>query len=256
MTAVEPDPTYPGEPVEIRASNAKAPNGGALNNTNATARTSVFAVNADGTDGAELVADQVMPWDGTGWLYTWATVGRTAGRYRALIKVTPNAGGAPSERYLDIVLEARPTALLIPFGATVADVKALLPHRRWTPDSKPTVDDVERFLVSHASVLNVRLDPPPADPDKAARLTRLARRAIVLGAAAQADAAAGPERARPNSPSSYAEWLQARYSEAVDAAEAYFVELTGEGDIPAGGDPDADPAWAFPDPANWALRGI
>lgn len=141
------------------------------------------------------------------------------------------------------------------YGATVREVKALLPHRRWTVGSKPDENDVSEFIASVAASLNVTVDPAPADPGIADRLRRLARRAVVLGAAAHAEAAGNPERARPNETSSYAEWLLERYQEAVDKAEAFAAEVEA-GDIPGGGDVDADPAWAFPDPANFAARGI
>lgn len=248
------DPNYAGEPVEIAVVNPRDPNGGPLDNSNATARVTIVETNADGTDGPELVSAAPMPWAATQFLYVWATGGRPPGAYRAKVEIIPTAS-PPSWRYLDIVLEAPPTAPLLPFGSTVDDVKALLPHRRWTPGTKPDVGDVERFLVSAGSILNVALVPPPADPNAAERLARLARRAVVYGAAAQAEAAATPERARPNDESSYAAWLQARYLEAVDAAETFYDDLAA-GDIPGSGDLDAEPAWSFPEPAGWAARGI
>lgn len=145
----------------------------------------------------------------------------------------------------------------LPFGATFDRVKNLLPHRRWTPGTKPDLVDVEGFVRSEADQLNVSVDPPPADAGKAARLTALARRAVEYGAAAAAEAAAHPERANPTDASGYAQWLHARYLEAVERAEAYYLELTADdGAIPGAGDVDADPAWSFPDPVGWAARGI
>lgn len=143
----------------------------------------------------------------------------------------------------------------LPFGADFADVQALLPHRRWQPGIKPDQADVERMMGSVAAVLNVEIEPPPTDPAKAARLTALAARAVVLGAAAQAEAAANPERANPNDASSYAQWLEDRYQEAVDAAEGYYTELQAADELGVEG-VAIEPAWAFPDPVGWAARGI
>lgn len=141
-----------------------------------------------------------------------------------------------------------------PYGATVEAVKALLPNRRWTPGTKPDSDDLAGFMVSVAGVLDLDVDAI-ADDGRRERLTALARRAVVYGAAAQAEAEGGAERARPNEPTSYAAWLQARYQEAVEAAEGFYLSLV-EGDVPGVGDVDADPAWSFPDPVGWAARGI
>lgn len=142
----------------------------------------------------------------------------------------------------------------VTYGATPADVKALLPHRRWTAGTKPDEADVARYLTSIASTLNISA-PLPVDPDVRRRLEALCRRAVVLGAAAEAEAAANPERARPNETSSYATWLLERYQEAVEKAEVYAEEIAA-GNVPGIGDVDADPAWSFPDPASFALRGI
>lgn len=144
-----------------------------------------------------------------------------------------------------------------PFGSTFDDVKPLLPHRRWTVGTKPDQADVEAFLESVGAALNLEVDPGPVGATAAtlARLTALAKRATVLGAAAHAEAAASPERARPNETSSYAEWLWDRYLEAVDIAEAFYLKVVA-GDVDAAGDIAAEPAWSFPDPVNWALRGI
>lgn len=145
-----------------------------------------------------------------------------------------------------------------PYGATFDDVTPLLPHRRWTPGTKPDQGDVEQFLTSVGEGLGIIVDPAPpgASPEVVLRLTALAKRATVLGAASHAEAAGTPERARPNETSSYAEWLWDRYLEAVELAQGFYADvLTGEVVVGAG-DVDAEPAWAFPDPVGWAARGI
>lgn len=247
------DPDYAGEPVPIRVVNPRGANNDPLDGSNATA--AVWIVDAAGVS---VGIDGVnMPWDGAAFQYSWESPAGQPGAYRARVEVLPTGADRPSINYIDIVLEPPPTEPLIPYGATVDDVKALLPNRRWTAGTKPDIGDVSRFLQSAGSVLNVSTTPPPADPAKAARLTRLARRAVVLGAAAQAEAAGAPERANPNDASSYASWLQARYLEAVEAVEGYYLELVDEvGGIVEAGDVDADPAWFFPDPVGWAARGI
>lgn len=147
------------------------------------------------------------------------------------------------------------------FGATVDDVKPWLPYRRWTPGTKPDLGDVAKFIVSQASVLDIDVDgllladPPVITTHQGELLVALAKRAVVIGAAAQTDAAGAPERARPNDASSYSTWLLARYQEAVDKVEAYVLGLA-TGDPVVGPDVDAEPAWSFPDPVGWAARGI
>lgn len=155
-----------------------------------------------------------------------------------------------------IDLEVLDDAGTLTYGATFELVKGLLPHRRWSADSKPTKDDVEGYIASVSAVLGISVDPLPADEGVAGRLVALARRAVVLGAAAHAEAAAAPERAKPNDVSSYATWLWARYEEALAEAKAFAEDVT-PGDLPPGVvDLDADPAWYFPEPAAFAARGI
>jgi hypothetical protein len=143
-----------------------------------------------------------------------------------------------------------------PFGSTFEDVRALLPHRRFAAGSKPDQADVEGYLESVGAVLDVNLEPAPADPVKAARLTALSKRAVVYGAAAQAEAAAAPERANPNDASSYAQWLLGRYQEAVADAEGYYAELRAIDEPGVEEATSVAPAWSFPEPVGWADRGI
>lgn len=151
---------------------------------------------------------------------------------------------------------------VLTYGATVDDVKPWLPHRRWTPGTKPDLDDVAKFIESQASVLEVDVAALVTVPYpfaitqlQADRLVSLARRAVVIGAAAQTDAAGNPERARPNDASSYSSWLLARYQEAIDKLAEYTAGLEA-GQDPVGVDVESEPAWSFPDPVGWALRGI
>lgn len=141
------------------------------------------------------------------------------------------------------------------YGAVFADVKALLPWRRFTAESKPTQTDVELYITSVASVLGIEVEPITDDEAKAARLTALCRRAVALGAASHAEAAAMPEKARPNDVSSYASWLWERYEEALAEITAYVEELNPGGTTEPGV-ATGDPAWNFPTPVGWAARGI
>lgn len=153
------------------------------------------------------------------------------------------------------------------YGATFADVKVYVPGRRWTAESPPTQGDVEAMVTSIAAQVEARIGPLEAVPDVLiadavdgstvrGRLTGLAKRAVVLGAAAHAEAAAHPERARPNDTSTYAAWLWARFLEAFDEAGTYADDVA-PGELPAGVEPGVvEPAWSFPDPVGWADRGI
>lgn len=147
------------------------------------------------------------------------------------------------------------------YGAVRLDVQGLLPHRAWTADSPPTLEQVDGFLTSVAGAVDARIGPLPEpnndlEAGRLARLTGLARRAVILGAAAHAEAAGAPERARPNDASSYATWLWDRYKEALEAA-GIFADTLAPGDDPAGVDPvDAEPGWSFPEPVGWAARGL
>lgn len=248
------DPDYAGEPVTVTVTGPVDDDGAPVNGSNATA-----AITIDAYDDDAIVDAADVPWDLTAtppaWRYVWDSTGVAPGNYRGRIAVTPS-GSVASWVYVDIVLEAPPTGPRIPYGATVDDVKALLPHRRWTAGTKPDMVDVERFIVSVASILDLHVDDLPARllPAVGDRLVALARRAVVLGAAAHAEAAGTPERANPNSTSSYAEWLMERYLEAVAAAESFAADLAG-GETPGSVD-EPEPAWSFPDPANFALRGL
>lgn len=142
------------------------------------------------------------------------------------------------------------------YGATFADVKAFLPHRRWASDVKPGEAEVAVYLASVAGTLGIRIRPLPVDVDKASRLLALVHRAVVIGAAAHCEAASAPERARPNDVSSYAEWLWRQYEESAEEARCYAAEVAPSGN-PEGVDPNInEPAWSFPLPANLAQRGI
>lgn len=143
------------------------------------------------------------------------------------------------------------------YGASLDEVKALLPHRRNWLDARPTEDDVLTFLTLMGGHVGAAVGDIPVLPaDVAGRLSTLARRAVVLAVAAQTEAAGTPERANPNDASSYANWLQARADEALVLAVEFAAGLVS-GDGPPGAELEvSEPAWSFPDPVGWAARGI
>lgn len=137
------------------------------------------------------------------------------------------------------------------YGVNFEDVRRYLPHRRWSPDSvRPNQADVEFYITEVSSILGVAIRPLPGVEDQANRLLALAHRAVALGAAAHAEAAGMPERAKPNETSSYATWLWECWEEAMSQARA-FADAIAPGEDPAGTDPQAlEPAWSFPPPAR------
>lgn len=149
----------------------------------------------------------------------------------------------------------------------LALVKALLPHRSWrvagqgdaTTTDRPTVDEVATILESMTDATTVivgDLDRFTAADQE--RILDQAERAAALGAASHADAAASPQRARPNDTSSYADWLWQRHQQALEALTTLVDELLpGEGTSgPGTATADTEPAWHMADPVGWADRGI
>lgn len=128
------------------------------------------------------------------------------------------------------------------YGATIDGVKAHLPHRRIEDNTRPSTDDVQRYLETTTRWVTMRVGvlaegTPGFDH---------ARGAAEIGAAAMAEDASFPERSG-RAASSYGEVLWARFQEAIDEL-LESLGLTGEG----GGGPAVAgerPAFNFPDPA-------
>lgn len=131
----------------------------------------------------------------------------------------------------------------VDYGASVEGVRALLPHRGISETTKPSDQQVERFLEAASRWVTARagaLDPASA-------LYAHARTATELRAAAMAEDAAYPERSG-RAGSGYGEVLWARANEALEE----IVEVIGPEPIIDPTDPTTAgkrPAFSFPEPA-------
>lgn len=108
-------PDFAGEPVTIKAVNARDSRGNRLDETSAAAAISIY--NADKT--TQYVTDEPMVWTtltdpltlttSEGWVYDWDTTGRDpGGPYLARVAVTPSAG-LTSFEWRDIFLARAPS---------------------------------------------------------------------------------------------------------------------------------------------------
>lgn len=99
------------------------------------------------------------------------------------------------------------------YDAALPGVRALLPHRRIAPDTRPDEGAVELFLERVSGQVRARVGDLTAYADGAA-YADAARLAVELGAAAMAEDAAFPERAS-TADSDYGAVLWTRYREAL-----------------------------------------
>lgn len=208
-------------------------------------------------DGATVAADLVPERDALGAYHLdWPVpLDAVVGTWSFVAGGTIDGAHREGADEFEVVLPG--AVATVAYGTTLEDVKALVPGRRWTAESRPSLADVERFIESMADDVAGAIGPLPVDPDRATRLTGLAKRAVVLGAASHAEAAAHTERANPNDASSYAQWLWDRFLEARAIAVDYAELALEGGEEPAGVEPIlAEPAWSFPEPVDWAARGI
>lgn len=134
-----------------------------------------------------------------------------------------------------------------PYGASVPGVRGLLPHRTITNASKPSEEDVARFLSGIGGKVYARVARALAaveDTDETAELTELARQSIELGAAAMTEDAAFPERAGVAG-TGYGEVLWVRHRDTLaDLLAGLGIDAT-EGTVVAVVD---DPVGVFPEP--------
>lgn len=140
------------------------------------------------------------------------------------------------------------------YGATIDDVKALLPHLALGSEasdlgaeSQPSEPDVDRFLNWAASWVRQRAGAiPNEDPELAGQENptwAMARSVTILGAAAWTEAGGFPERA-DLSESTYAGMLWSQFKDGLDE----LLESLGLGTGSGGGAtaPVGLPAAAFP----------
>lgn len=142
------------------------------------------------------------------------------------------------------------------YGATLEDVKALLPHLELgseaSPEgaeSQPSETDVVRFLRWAASWVRQRagviVEEDPDNPGEESPAWAMARSVTVLGGAAWTEAGGFPERA-DLSESTYAGMLWSQFKDGLDE----LLESLGLGTSSSGGAatavPSGLPAAAFP----------
>ncbi len=138
------------------------------------------------------------------------------------------------------------------YGASVNDVRELLPHVTLSPDSHPSELDVAGYLSRIAGRVAVRLGSPAGWYRDADSVTGAARDVIALGAAAYAEDARHPERSASVGTSRYGAVLWERFQSALDelAAAALTPPASSGPDVPAPGGSglDPQPAYSFPAP--------
>lgn len=150
------------------------------------------------------------------------------------------------------------------FGATLEDVKSLLPHLRIgepatdegptgleVGEAQPSEADVMRFLGQIGNRVRQRVgDIPPESPTKPGEdnpAYLAAQELVVLGAASRTEAAAFPERAEV-ADSSYAWVLWTQFKEGLDELLESLGVGTGGGSGSADTDPDRlGPLYSFPE---------
>lgn len=146
------------------------------------------------------------------------------------------------------------------YGAGIAGVQALLPHRTIDADSEPSLAQVTTWVeegsgrvFARVGSLTVLPDDPVAElGDVSLRdwAAVIAKHASELYAAGMAEASGMPELARPNDVTSYATWLTDQYESAVqELIELIDRNAAGDGVPPEAGS-DAvlggQPAYSFP----------
>jgi hypothetical protein len=119
--------------------------------------------------------------------------------------------------------------MAIAYGASAEGVRALLPHFRIDPTSRPSEADVETYLEMASNWVVMRLGDLSAfdsvdDGHWRQRVEDHAKAAVQLRAAAQTEDAKFPERAS-TADAGYAAVLRAQADRAVDEA----LEALGEG---------------------------
>lgn len=132
----------------------------------------------------------------------------------------------------------------IAYGATVADVEALVPNI--TLAATPSRADVVTFLRDVAARVTARLGPFDDLPAPwLASMTAAARALVALGAAAYTEDAAHPERSGSQGDNAYGPLLWSRFTTGLDDLEHQLDQARNEA---TGGGHAGAPAAAFPPP--------
>lgn len=135
-----------------------------------------------------------------------------------------------------------------PYGATIGDVGAFLPHKVISPTSKPSDAQVRQFLVITTNRVVGRLGELAGYPQPVQDATVMAAAGVAaMGAAGLTENAAAPERGG-RSGTAYGDWLWAEFLKGIDELLEELgkaTEVAGEDVVPAVA---AAPAGSFPDP--------
>lgn len=147
------------------------------------------------------------------------------------------------------------------YTGSLPGVRALLPHRTIDAESKPSQDDVSRYLATVRGMVAGRIGPADLLPDLYGDGATMGRRAeliasaggvIDLGAAAMTEDASFPERADPTASSRYGAVLWERFRQALDELAVAAGGSTEDGIVVVGGAAAAGiPAASFPAPAGF-----
>lgn len=144
------------------------------------------------------------------------------------------------------------------YGATVEDVRALLPHRRIDATTRPSAEQVEGFLAFTTAEVGARIDVltiAGASPAVIARAEGAARGYVAMGAAAMAEDAGHPEQAGRGA-SSYGGVLWERYTERLEGIVGFLDLDEGDAGGPGVGSSSDLPAHSFPEPRMRATTGF
>lgn len=159
------------------------------------------------------------------WTIVWSGENDTVEFTEAIEVVLSEVGGQePEDEHL--------------FGATLAGVKAKLPHLSITYATQPTKIQVEGYIDDIATHVAFRIGAYSSvitDTDLVNRITGMAKYVVELGAAATAQDAAHPSHVGPNE-SAYGGTLWSRYEKALQELVDVVNNAT-PGIDPGAGDP-------------------
>lgn len=144
------------------------------------------------------------------------------------------------------------------YGATVEDVRALLPHRRIDATTRPSAEQVEGFLAFTTAEVGARIDVLVAAGASAgviARAEGVARGLVAMGAASMAEDAGHPEQTGRGA-SSYGQVLWDRYTARLEGIVEFLdLDVADDGGPGLGSSSDL-PASSFPEPRMRATTGF
>lgn len=201
----------------------------------------------------DVVADGVPDHPSPG-LYTYAwdiPADADLGDYCAMLQGLADFGGDPLGIHLVQTFTVAGT-----FGTSLADVEARLPLRpNFGPSTRPSSVEAARMIADRAGMVAARLATvvvlDDLEPAWQVHLSTAARGVVAMGAAADAEAAAHPERANPNDASTYAQWLLAQWKAGLDALLELAARATVAGEA---GDVGGAMAGVEAPPPTFTLR--